>query len=201
MPRLSAFVGVFLALAMAFPAMAELRVAESTQYYPVNGRNGIDLGRAMLRGGAQRINLRHAIAATTTRFDFTDPKIDVKNGRCIVKAVTVKLYITYQLPQWQARGGASPAVRRAWDAFYKELVVHEKTHGRIARDFAKIVKRELKKLSGTVAYRCRDFGRLSEGRFAALAADLKGRQAAFDRRENLPSSRISRLQTALLKAK
>lgn len=186
------------ALLGAGAASAEIVVTEKVNHYAVSGVSGRDLGRSMLRGGARTINLRHAIAATTTRFDFTDPVLAVERGRCVVKAITVRLSIEYQLPKWTGRHKANARLRRSWDAFYAELVRHEQTHGRIAREFARRIERELLRLSGTQAFGCSDFGAFSEARFAALSAELRRQQLAFDRRENQSNSTISRLQLALL---
>ena len=181
-------------------AMAKIVVSEQIKYYSVSGLNGFDLGRSMLRGGKRSINLRDAIAATTTEFDFLDRVLAIENGRCVVKDVTVHLKITYQFPKWQAKARASKAVRRNWDAFYAELVRHERTHGSIAKSFVKKVEREMLRLSGTAAFGCHDFGAFSDARFNALSNQLKMQQIAFDKRENLSTSRISRLQSALLKS-
>lgn len=180
-------------------AAARIVVIEKVAYYPVSGLNGLDLGRAMLKGGARTINLRDAIAATTTTFDFSKPVVAVEHGRCVVKSINVHLRILYQFPKWNGRGRASRSLRRNWDAFYAELVRHEHEHGRIAKKYAKRVEQEMLRLSGTVAFGCRDFGRFSEMRFNALVAQLKQAQLAFDRREDLPTSRITRLQVRLLK--
>lgn len=182
-------------------AQAKIIVQEKVSYYAVKGRSGLDLGKAMVAGGAKVINLRHAIAATVSKFDFLEPKVAVENGRCIVKDVTVKLTLTYYFPKWHGKNGKSRQVRQAWDAFYQELVRHEKTHGRIARNFAGKIEAELKRLSGTVRFGCKDFGSWSNVRFNLLSRQLKAEQAAFDRREDLKTSRISRLQTTLLRAK
>lgn len=190
-----------LAIAGAERADAEIVVVEKVSHYEVTGANGLDLGRAMLKGGAEAINLRRAVAATATKFDFVDPVIDIENGRCVVKDITVRLTIEYQFPRWNGRARASAGVRRAWDAFNAELVRHEKTHGQIARDFARRIEKELLRLSGTVMFGCQDFGTLSNLRFAALANQLRQKQLAFDRQEERSTSKISRLQLVLLKAK
>jgi predicted secreted Zn-dependent protease len=182
-------------------ARAKIVFKENTGHYTVTGLSGIDLGRSMLIGGAQTINMRHAIASTTTQFDFLDPVLAIEHGRCVVKDVTVQLNIKYQLPKWSGRDRASPGLRRAWDAFYAKLVSHEHTHGQIARNFSKKVEREMLNLSGTVVLGCKDFGAFSAMRFSALSRELKQLQLAFDRREDRADSEISRRQTTLLRSR
>lgn len=182
------------------PALAKILVSEEVKYYTVNGLNGLDLGRSMLRGGARTIHLRDAIAATTTEFDFLNPKLAIENGRCVVKSVTIHLKITYQFPKWRTKGSAPATVRKHWDAFYAELVRHERRHGQIAKKFAGKVEREMLRLAGTAAFGCNDFGAFTSARFNALSNQLKQLQIAFDRRENRSTSRIFRLQLTLLKS-
>jgi predicted secreted Zn-dependent protease len=198
---LSCVLAVVFAGVVARDALARIVVTENVSYYSIKGLNGTDLGRSMLRGGARTINLRHAIAATVTSFDFTDPKLAIEHGRCVVKNVTVHLKITYQFPKWSGRRHASGKLRHNWDAFYAALVRHEHTHGQIAKKFAKKIEREMLNLSGTVVFGCRDFGAFSKMRFSALSRQLKQLQLAFDRREDRPTSHISRLQAALLRSR
>ncbi|MCU0789739.1 MAG: DUF922 domain-containing Zn-dependent protease [Nitratireductor sp.] len=181
-------------------AFAKVAVKEKVKYYPVRGKDGIEVSKAMLVGGARNINMRHAIAATTTRFSISDAEVVVRNGRCVVDDVKVTLDITYLYPKWSTMNQARPKMRKAWDAFYAELVKHERTHGEIARKAAVRMERELKKLSGTVALGCRDFGKFADQRFERISNELKKQQLAFDARENRDSSKITRLQVSLLKA-
>jgi predicted secreted Zn-dependent protease len=196
---LFAIIGAASLLAPA-PASAKVVVKENVKYYPVKGRSGIEVSKAMLVGGARNINMRHAIAATTTRFSISDARVGVKNGRCVVEDVKVTLSIEYLYPKWSTVQQAKPKVRKAWDSFYAELVKHERTHGAIARKAAERMEKELKNLSGSVALGCRDFGKFADQRFDKISNDLRRQQVAFDARENKGSSRITKLQVALLKA-
>ncbi len=182
-------------------ADAKLVVRERIVTYPIKGRTGIELGKAMVVLGPKHTHMRGAVATTATKFEFLDPVLRVENGRCVVKDVTVKLTITYQFPKWTNASVSSTKLRRAWKTFYAELSRHEKTHGRIARKYGALVERELKRMSGTQVFGCRDFGQWSKLRFASLAARLKNEQAAFDRREEQRNSKISRLQLSLFKTR
>jgi predicted secreted Zn-dependent protease len=181
-------------------ASAKVVISEKVTYYPVKGRDGLEVSKAMLVGGSRNINMHHAIAATSTRFAISDAEIGVKNGRCVVNSVKVTLDIVYLYPKWSMKSAASPKVRKAWDRFYAELLVHEQTHGKYAKAAAARIEKELKSLSGTVALGCRDFGKFADRRFNKIADDLKKQQQAFDVKENRDSSKITKLQVALLKA-
>ncbi len=206
--RYSVFKGIVLAGAIAvatvsapMTANAKVVVSEATKYYSIKGKNGLEVSKAMLSGGARNINMRHAIAATATRFDVGKADVVVKNGRCVVNDVVVKLDITFYYPTWPGKKGASAQTQKAWNAFHAELEKHERTHASIAKDGAKQLEKELKRISGTVASGCRDFGRFSAPRLNAVAANLKNRQLAFDAKENQKNSKITKLQIALLKSK
>jgi predicted secreted Zn-dependent protease len=181
-------------------ASAKVVVSEKTKYYAVKGRDGLEVSKAMLVGGSRNINMHHAIAATSTRFAISDAEVGVRNGRCVVNNVKVTLDIVYLYPKWSMKNTASPKVRKAWDRFYAELLVHEQTHGRYAKAAAARIEKELKSLSGTVALGCRDFGKFADRRFNKIADDLKKQQQAFDVKENRDASKITKLQIALLKA-
>lgn len=182
------------------PAHAEIVVKERTKYYQISGRTGIELGRAMLAGASGPINKRHAIAATEASYGIGDAEIVARNGRCVVEEVTVTLELTYHLPKWRGANRASARLRRNWTGFFSELTRHEYQHGQIAREGARELEKTLMSMSGTIAFNCNDFGAFSTIRLNLLANRIKQRQLAFDRRENLRTSRISRLQATLLRA-
>jgi predicted secreted Zn-dependent protease len=184
----------------ANPVQAKVIVKETTKYYTIKGKNGVELAEAILDGGRRNIKLRHAIAATSTSYEIGDAEIEIDNRRCRVKKIDVIVEINYLFPKWQANADATPKLRAAWKKFYQELVRHEKTHGKIAKDGARQLERELERISGTVALGCRDFGAFSEMRLNAIGRLLKNRQDAFDMREDFVTSRISRLQATLIDA-
>ena len=179
---------------------AKVVVTQATNYYPVQGRSGLDLSREMLRGGKQSISLRHAVAATAARYKVEGGRVAVQDGKCVVRDVTVRLELTYFYPNWSSRGQTSGSVRRAWRAFYTELVRHEETHGQIARQGAELMKSELLKLSSDARFRCFNFRQRANQVFNRVTRQIKQRQLAFDRKEGRPSSKISKLQVALMKA-
>lgn len=184
----------------AGPALSKITIKEKTSYYTIKGKTGVELAEAMLAGGKRNINLRHAIAATATSYKVGDVDIKVVNGRCKVISADVVVDIEYVYPKWRQQKRATKKLRAVWATFFRELVRHEQTHGKIAKEGAKQLERELLRISGTVALGCRDFGAFSTLRLNAIGRQLKNRQMAFDRRENLRVSRISRLQTLLINA-
>ena len=195
------FLAITTLLATYGLAEGKIIVRERTEFYAVTGSSGEELARSMLSGARGPINMRHAIAATEAAYTVGDANIVVRRGRCVVESVEVVLDLTYYLPRWADKGRGSSNLRARWKSFYAELVRHEKQHGRIAREGAAELERALLSISGTTAFDCNDFGAFSTLRLNWLSNRIRQRQLAFDRRENLRSSRISQLQSALIRAR
>lgn len=181
-------------------AAAKVIVTEKTKYYNVKGNNGFELSRQMLKGGRQNISLRHAIAATATNYSLSNADVTLKNGKCVVSNVSVKLEITYLYPKWVSQGGTSSTVRRNWQRFYAELLKHEGTHGAIAKQGARQVEQKIMQVKATPFRGCSDFRRKALTAFKTTTNVIRRRQMAFDRKEGNPKSRISQLQVALIKS-
>lgn len=198
---LTGLMGLGATLAGVSLAIADVRVKVSERYYTVSGVNGEALFASMAKSGYESIQLRHAVAATVTDLDFEEPKVVVRNGRCVVESVDVTLKIDYIFPQWANRASASQETRQRWDEFYSELRRHEYNHGTIAKAGAEAFAKELGKLSGTAAVGCADFGSFARIRLGSVLKRTERAQQAFDRREYASGSRISQLRKALYRAR
>jgi len=192
---------LLLAVGMSDAARADVKVQTKTTFYSIKGKDGQTLNASMLRGGGNRIKLNHAVAATESEIEFGEPKVVVKNGRCVVEDVDVYLKIRYIYPKWLDRGRASREMRKRWDAFWLELKRHEENHGAIALAGAKSLERELKKMNGAVAIGCANFGSMAGIRLKNVLRKTAMAQRNFDRREYAASSKISKLQRMLFEAK
>ena len=205
MPRLLYFV-VFLAVAFLVSgvpdrAKAGVKVKTKTTYYSINGKTGKALNASMLKGGGSRIKLNHAVAATETELDFGEPKLVVEGGKCKVKDIDVYLNIRYIYPKWVGKNGASRQTRERWNTFWRELKRHEENHGKIALAGAKALEKQLKKMSGSVAVGCANFGSMAGLKLQAIVRKTATAQKNFDRREYASSSKISKLQKLLYELK
>lgn len=181
-------------------SLAEVRVKSTTSYYKVSGTDGKQLHENMISEGGKRIPITHAIAATQYDYDYLEPKIGVKNGKCVIENVDVLLNVEYIFPQWTNRKRGSLQLRGHWDNFSRELKRHEEEHGRIALKGAKELEKEFRKIKGNTALGCRDMGRFAAYRLSAIIRKTRAEQKAFDRREYAGSSKISKLQQKLYDA-
>lgn len=178
-------------------ADAAVKVKSKKTYYNVRGKNGKALNDNMLKEGRKVITLSHAIAATRYDFDFSEPKIGFKNKKCIVKHVDVTLNVEYIFPKWVNRKSASPAMRKHWANFWKELQRHEAQHGRIAKEGAKALEKEILSFKGNKRFGCKDMGRFASFKLSRIMRKTRTKQRQFDRREYSNSSKISKLQQKL----
>ncbi len=182
-------------------AEAGVKVKTSTSYYSISGKDGKALNDSMLKGGGSRIKLNHAVAATETELDFGEPKLVIENGKCMVKDIDVYLNIRYIYPKWVGQNGASRETRQRWNTFWRELKRHEENHGKIALAGAKALEEQLKKMTGSVAIGCANFGNFAGMRLQAIIRKTAIAQRNFDRREYADSSKISKLQRLLYESK
>ncbi len=196
----SFFLPAFLLLSSQ-SANSKVIVKEKTRYYFIKGKSGSELAKSMLTEGPKKIKLRDAIAGMLPEIDFKNVVGKFKNGRCVVESITVTLDITYIYPKWRSKKGASRQLRLIWKQLYAELVKHEKKHAQIARDAAKRLEHAIKQSSGTKFFKCNDFVGSLTMRMFSVVNQMNSRHAAFDRRDGLRSSRVVKLQSALINAK
>lgn len=193
---------VFCSTLMVAVAEARVVVRERNTYYTVTGNTGQELSRSIIRRGPKlggRNN--HAIATTTVKIGVRNIKAGVKGRSCVLTSWTVNLDLTYRYPKWRNSKRASAKVRKAWDGFFKRIVVHEEQHGKIAKDQARDIDRALRRLKGRVSRKCTDFGRNAARTFKRLLRTAERRHAWLDRRDSSVFSRVRRLQRTLHRSK
>jgi len=188
-------------LFMIYSAEARVTIKERTKYYSVTGKNGISLMKSILKRGPKLGRSRHAIATTNVTLKITNIKAGIRGRKCVIKSARVRLNLVYKYPKWKNRRGASARMKKAWNRFYKELQVHEKTHGKIAKQFARDMDKAIKRHSARISRGCKNFARNANRKFKKLSKAHSRKQKRFDRREHRARSRISRLQFALIKSR
>ncbi len=185
---------------IASDALAAVTVKEKTSYYNVKGRTGAEITRSMLSGGWRATGIHQALAATESVIQLRNPQIVVRGNKCVLRDVEVLLELHYRYPKWNGRAQAGRKMGAAWDSFYSELQRHEKTHGKIARDYAGRIEKELRRTTAKVSAGCRSFGDDAARKVSVLTDQHRKAQALFDAKEGLKGSRIYKVQLALVKA-
>jgi len=69
-------------------------------------------------------------------------------GRCSITGVHSTVHVTYTLPRWADRDNAPPHLRDRWDRYITSLSAHEKGHGAIALEVARLIDLALVGRSG-----------------------------------------------------
>lgn len=181
-------------------AEAGVIVKERATYYNVSGHDGVSLAKSIARGGKRAIPIRHAIAAAKIKRDVKNFKSGLRRGRCVVLDVDIVLNIKYIYPKWRGKSRASKKLQRAWDAFFSELVRHEKKHGDIERKAAKNALAAIKRTTGRVSRDCKDYAKKVLGRLKSIDSRAERAHRQFDKREQRLSSRSTRTFLKLIEA-
>lgn len=193
---------MFTALPMtSHDAQAAVKVKSKKSFYDVSGKDGKTLNDNMVKEGRKVITITHAIAATRYDFDFSEPVIALTKNKCIVKKVDVTVNIEYIFPRWTTKNKASSDMRTHWRNFYRELQRHEEQHGKIAQKGAAALEKEILSFRGNKMFGCRDMGSFAAFKLDRVMRKTRAEQRLFDRREYSNSSKISKLQKKLYRAK
>ena len=197
----AACMAIYLVFAGEMPASAKVIVKEKTIHFSVSGNNGEEIYKSLLLEGQKAASKRDAIAAMGREIDLTDGEAEITNGRCIVTRVDIVLRLTFFLPKLRPAGKTSQQTRRAWKNLYDELEKHERQHARIQLEGIEEVERQIKRISGTAVFGCRDYVPMLMMRLYPVILRIEQRHAAFDRADSRSTSKATRLQFELIKAK
>lgn len=201
LPFLSvALLGLGLAAAPFTLARAQTIVHKSTSYFTIGGKTAADLDRELQRRGPmlKTTGTRHPGA---TRITFGgDVTYVEERGRCRIAAVRVTVSAKIMLPRWKNRRSADAPLGLLWDTLSGDIRRHEERHTEIARNHAREMERQLKRLSArsTCAALQKEVSRVSRELVVAHDRD----QARFDRVEAANfESRMIRLLDSRLSAR
>lgn len=165
-------------------AYAKVRVTERVKYYTVGGNSGEEIMKNMIRKGPKISGLaKNALAIAEIEIEPTNLKIGLKNRRCRISNVDVRVNVKYTLPKWRGSNRASRATRNAWTRFIKTVRWHEKQHTKIAQDHANQLQRAILRLRPTSSRRCSaDSFRISS-KVRRMERQHRKRQIAFDKKD------------------
>ncbi len=200
-PFVSLTVLVLVFLLAAGGAQARIIINERDVHYTVEGKSGREIIGNMIRNGPHVPGKRRVVASTEVDVEVDEVRVAVRDRRCVVESATVTVNLTYTYPRWTGGNRASRKLREAWQRYYRELVVHEQTHGRFFKESAAKLEREILNSTGRVFLNCTDFARRATRRLWSLGRQNAQAHRAFDRAESRRTSLISRLEAAFIAAK
>jgi predicted secreted Zn-dependent protease len=156
-------------LFLAAPAQAEVTVSTSEERYIVEGTTRAQIARFY----KQREEEYSAYAQPAFKYSFTWVK---QGDYCAITDVKVHLHITYMYPRLANSTGKH--TQEWWDDQLEKLAIHEKIHGRIARESARELERELLKLKDLT---CSNVKNAVSNRANFIFRKHKRRQEDYDR--------------------
>jgi predicted secreted Zn-dependent protease len=125
---------------------SEAKLSESVKYYDFFGTRADSAGTSL----RQRLLVSTDYQGRENRFTGqTDWHIEWRScfepvgTSCRIAGVTSVVNVTYTLPRWADRRSAPPGVRDRWDRYITSLAAHEKGHGAIALEVARMIERSL----------------------------------------------------------
>ena len=191
----------FVLLLLVGPINARVIVKEQTKFYNVYAKDGKQLHRKLGRRGPWRMRRKHAIASTTRSYDIRNVKFAVRGKQCIVTNVDVHMSLTYYYPKWINKKKGSKKLQKLWAKFSKELTRHERTHGKFFKESMRLVEREILGAKEKVSTNCSAMDRNLDKRLKNVNAKGEAKHTAFDKREKRSSSKIRKLEKAIVKTK
>ena len=192
-----ALMGLALSATAVNSASARIIVKERVTHYNVSGKTGERLWKSINRRGP-KVRRTHAVATTNRKLKLRRVKTGIRGSKCVIKNVDMHVSLTYRYPKWVHRRSAKASARRTWDKFYKQLIRHEKAHGKIEKDFVKNVHRAFLKARGSKSKNCRDLKRKISRKIERLQKRANRAHRRLDRRDSYASARIRRYQRRTL---
>ncbi|MEZ2127344.1 MULTISPECIES: DUF922 domain-containing Zn-dependent protease [unclassified Sinorhizobium] len=192
----SRYVRVLLAIPLSLgicgPAASEVVVRNSYSYFDIRGKTADDLDRELAKHGpsTQGNDNRHP-GATRIRFGG-DVTYAQRGGWCYVANVRVTVDTQIIMPRWRNRRNAEKDLSIVWDTLASDIKRHEEHHAEIARNHARAMEKEIRKLRPQRS--CETLQRkVADESTQAIAAHDRD-QARFDRVEAVNfQNRMTRL--------
>lgn len=126
--------------------LSRSNLVEKVQHYPFFGSRQADANQSL----RERLIVTSDFEGRQKRFTGqTDWHIEwracyenVVSG-CRIGGVVSTVHVVYTLPRWADRDSANARLRSRWDRYLASLETHERGHGAIARDVARMIEYSL----------------------------------------------------------
>ncbi|HJR74599.1 MAG TPA: DUF922 domain-containing protein [Luteimonas sp.] len=162
----------------------QLIVEESTVYYPVYGRDRLELMRSLrVPGGSGN-------AHGLTRSEFRlETEFVQDRGRCIVRRLVIRLDVRIDLPRWDDAAPIPAELRDDWRIVSERTARHEALHRQNALDAVEDLRQTLRRRPPDDA--CADLTRAIRRETNRVRARWQLRDNLLDQRDilRLPARR------------
>lgn len=125
-------------------ASRDVQVKQATRYYSIGGRSPAEFAASMSARGPYSLQHGKRVWATASRSMRYTLDRQRRGGLCRVARARVNMRIDYVLPRLRSK--VSSRARTRWNAMYKILNTHEKTHGRYYRELARQTQSALRRI-------------------------------------------------------
>ncbi|MCJ8308849.1 MAG: DUF922 domain-containing Zn-dependent protease [Hyphomicrobiales bacterium] len=184
-------IGLGAAATEAHAQRSSIKIDETTNFYRITGKSAGEFAISMSKKGPYSRQHRRRAWATATRDMSYQLYHQKSKSRCTIKAVRVRMKITYEMPKLASTRGVSSRQRKNWNRMYGLLNKHERTHGLYYKQFAKKVYSSLRKMKPQRT--CRALERAAAKIVAKLGKEDKERNVNFDRRDRRNYRRMERI--------
>lgn len=99
-------------------------------------------------------------------------------GRCRIAGIELTVNVLYTLPRWADRDGSTQETRERWDRYAQNLAAHERGHGEIALQVARMIETDL---VGVGADTCAALDLEAASRIRGMMRQGEAMQNAYDR--------------------
>lgn len=174
---------------------AAAHAAETTKYYEITGKTGMELLRDMNRKGPRRGFLTKDIAQTQFKSDLRGDIVH-HDGICRTKNARFSMHITYVYPR--PAHGLDAALAKRWQAFHASNVKHEQMHGRLGRKLIADVNGALRSFRMADSQHCRKADAALTRQLDAIIIAYNKSQKEFDQREHRKGGPVEKSIVALI---
>ena len=186
---------VFGAVVLASTIAARADVSVKTKYYDIKGKTGLELFYDMNRKGPRHGFLTKAIAQTQFKTDIKGDLVH-SNGVCRTKGAEMVMQITYVYPRPVDKLDSSLA--RRWKKFQASNIVHEETHGRLAKKMVADVNRTMRGFKLADGQSCRKANAMLMKDLSRIIVAYNKSQVDFDKREHRDNGPVEKSVLALV---
>jgi predicted secreted Zn-dependent protease len=158
-------------------ANAETRIETKIIEYDARGATAEEVNASLYAFGPIDINGYKAWATTAW-----DPRwvfwYEPRGKKCVVIAVTVTAVITIRMPRLPDATKMQPKLKRAFDAFMKNLMQHERGHERLMRGGVRKIEKGIRSLPPQAS--CREVDRKANAFGAKVMKEVDQANRAYD---------------------
>lgn len=165
-----------LSLAILLGACVSTASTVSTEFYDVRGGTSEQIDVELRRNGPMN---GHALASAAIKFEPVSIFPQMSDNGCTFRTAKFRVDANITLPRWINRSASKDRdLRRAWDGLARYAKLHEKTHVKIAENYAKLLGKAL--LEMPAADSCEKLDRQSVKVVTRILKDHDKAQKAFD---------------------